>query len=60
ELAAFKLVSFMDQFEEGKLKPAHLRSFLFSWLYEHSIDSDMEYVKWIKKVRGELRESISH
>lgn len=57
ELAAFKLVSYMDDFEAGKLNPGSLRSFLFSWLYEHSMDSDTEYVKWIEKVRKELADS---
>ncbi|MFP4165472.1 MAG: bacteriohemerythrin [Chitinispirillaceae bacterium] len=57
ELAAFRLVSYMDDFEAGKLNPGSLRSFLFSWLYEHSMDSDTEYVKWVEKVRKELAES---
>ncbi len=54
ELAATRLVSYMDDLSEGKLKPEKLRKSLFSWLYEHSISSDKEYVKWIEKVRGEL------
>ncbi len=57
ELAALRLVSYMDDFEAGKLNPKALRSFLFSWLYEHSIDSDTIYVKWVEKVRKELVES---
>ena len=55
ELAASRLVDFMDDFSKGTLKPAKLRNFLFSWLYEHSVSSDKEYVKWVEKVRGELR-----
>ncbi|KMQ49802.1 Methyl-accepting chemotaxis protein [Chitinispirillum alkaliphilum] len=54
ELAASKLVGYMDQLNTENFKPASLRKFLFSWLYEHSISSDMKYVKWIEKVRGEL------
>lgn len=54
ELAASKLIQYMDQLDEGTLKPASLRKFLFSWLYEHSLSSDTDYVKWIDVVRREI------
>ncbi len=54
EQAAMKFVGFMDDYDAGKLNPMALRLFLRNWLWEHSKESDTEYVKWIAEKRKEV------
>lgn len=51
ENAAHRLISFLDEFDNGTLDPARLRIFLTGWLMEHSAGSDREYVAWIRQYR---------
>ena len=54
EMAASKLVQFMDDFDNDRLNPAAMRIFLTGWLMEHSKTADSGYVKWIEDCRREL------
>jgi len=51
ELAAAKLVNFLEDYEKEQLNPAALRIFLTGWLMEHSETADSDYVNWIEQRR---------
>ncbi len=58
EIAAAKLVQFMDDFGAHRLNPAALRIFLTGWLMEHSETADEEYAKWVRQRRSQLGQRL--
>ena len=46
-----KLLTYIEDFEAGRLHPPARRIFLTGWLMEHSKITDSEYVEWIGKRR---------
>jgi len=54
EAAESRIVDFLDDVETGRFDAGALHYFLTTWLAEHSLISDSEYVAWIKQRRAEV------
>ena len=53
ELAARTLLQYIDDFESGNnFNPVRLHKAMTGWLYEHTLDADMKYAKFLKNLRG--------